>query len=235
MDDRQVVMVTGAAGALGSATVEALQAAGARVIAVDVRLEWLQARFGDRPDLLCLAADLTDEESVAQAVTAAGRQFGRLDGLVNIAGGFSMGPRLHELDAATWDDLFNLNLRSVYLTCKHALAQMVTQETGGQIVNIGAYAAMQRGKQGMAPYVLSKHAVARLTEVLADEYRQRGVNVNCILPGIIDTPRNRADMPAADFSRWTTPAELAAVILFLLSPAARPIHGAVIPAIGRSQ
>jgi NAD(P)-dependent dehydrogenase (short-subunit alcohol dehydrogenase family) len=102
----------------------------------------------------------------------------------------------------------------------------------GRIVNIGANAAT-RAAAGMGPYAASKAAVARFTESLAEEMKDRGITVNAVLPSIIDTPQNRADMPDADFSRWVAPEAIAEVILFLVSDAAAAVTGALIPVTGR--
>jgi NAD(P)-dependent dehydrogenase (short-subunit alcohol dehydrogenase family) len=127
--------------------------------------------------------------------------------------------------------MFAMNLRTAVASCKAALPALL--ESGrGRIVNIGAGAAA-KGRAGMGAYTASKAGVQRLTESLADELKDRGVTVNAILPGTIDTPRNRADMPDADFSRWVAPAAIAEVILFLASDAAAAVTGAAIPVTGR--
>lgn len=231
--EQRVVMITGAAGALGSAVTRAFADEGARLALVDRREDALEAAFGDLPTALCLAADLTDADSVATAVARCVAQFGRLDVLINIAGGFASGARVHELAVETWDFMFDLNMRSVFLAARAVIPHMLAAG-GGRIVTIGAYSALDHRKSAMTPYVVSKSAVYRLTEALAAEYRHDNINVNCILPGTIDTERNRQDMPDADFSRWVRPAQIADVILFLCSPAAAVLHGAALPVIGRS-
>lgn len=229
----RVVMITGAAGALGSAVTRAFAAEGARLVLLDRRAETLTEMFGDLPDALCLAADLTAEDSVAAVVRQCVDAFGRLDVLINIAGGFAAGGRLHEVDVKTWDLMLDLNTRSIFLMARAVIPHML-EAGGGRIVTVGAYSALDHRKSKLTPYVVSKSAVYRLTEALAAEYRQDNINVNCILPGTIDTERNRQDMPDADFSRWVQPAQIAEVILFLCSPAAAILHGAALPVIGRS-
>jgi NAD(P)-dependent dehydrogenase (short-subunit alcohol dehydrogenase family) len=152
--------------------------------------------------------------------------------LCNLAGGFQMGDKVHELTADTWSFMMELNAGSV-LRMTHAVVPHMLKAGGGKIVNIGAYSALS-GKAEMSAYIASKSAVIRLTESMAAELRGHNINVNCVLPSIIDTPQNRAAMPKADPSKWVAPAALADVLMFLCSPAARAIHGAAIPVVGLS-
>ena len=228
----QVAIVTGAAGAVGQATVSAFVAAGARVAAVDLAGERLAELWDGQQQVLQVSCDLTDPDSVAAMVATIGKDLGAVDILTNVAGGFTMGPPLHETSIETWDFRMDLNARSVFLTCR-ALLPAMRERGSGKIVNVAARAALQ-GKGRMAPYIASKAAVMRLTESLAAENRDVGINVNCILPGTVDTPANRKDMPDADFSTWVPTADLASVMLFLASPAARGVHGAAVPVYGLS-
>ena len=150
--------------------------------------------------------------------------------LANIAGGFAMGPKVHETPVKDWEFMLDLNAKSVFLMCREVLPHML-QQGGGRIVSVAARVA-NAGKGKMAPYSVAKSAVARLTESMASEYREQNINVNCIMPGTIDTPANRADMPDADFGKWVQPAALADVICFLCSDAARAINGAAVPVYG---
>jgi NAD(P)-dependent dehydrogenase (short-subunit alcohol dehydrogenase family) len=156
----------------------------------------------------------------------------RVDILCNIAGGFRMGQPIHETSDDTWDLMLGLNARSV-LNCARAVVPGMLAAGGGKIVNVGAIAALS-GKANMGAYIASKSAVIRLTESMAAELREEGINVNCVLPSTIDTPQNRKDMPKADPKRWVAPEALADVVLFLASDAARAIHGASIPVAGLS-
>lgn len=155
-----------------------------------------------------------------------------IDVLANIAGGFAMGDTVATTSDDAWDAMMNINVRTVLNMCRAAVPGMMARGTG-KIVNVGARGAL-RGTAGMAAYVSSKSVVIRLTETLADEVKQHGVNVNCVLPSVIDTPRNRADMPNADWGKWVSPQDIAQVVLFLASPAAAAIHGAAIPVEGLS-
>ena len=153
-----------------------------------------------------------------------------IDGLVNVAGGFRW-EKVEDGDIETWDQLYSMNLRTAVIASKAALPALL-ERGRGRIVNIGAGAAA-KARAGMGAYTASKAGVQRLTEALSEELKDRGITVNAILPGTIDTPRNRLDMPDADFARWVTPAAIADVIAFLASDAAGAITGAAIPVFGR--
>lgn len=219
-----IVAVTGAAGALGRKAVEILSAAGWRVVGIDL---------GDvAPDGVALAlggVDLTDEAAVTAAAARIESELGRLDGLVNIAGGF-VWETVADGSIATWDRLYAMNVRTALIASRALLPLLRASQ--GAIVNIGAAASVKAGA-GMGAYAASKSGVARLTEALAEELKEEGVRVNAILPSILDTPANRADMPDADFTKWVSPAQLAGVVAFLLSADAMPITGALIPVTGR--
>ena len=228
----QVVVVTGAAGAVGQTTAAAFVAADARVAAVDHAADRLAELWNGNDQVLQVSTDLTNADSVATMAATIANKLGPVDILINVAGGFTMGPMLHETSVESWDFMFDLNARSVFLTCRALVPGMRERQTG-KIVNVAARAALQ-GKGKMAPYIASKAAVMRLTESLAAENREVGINVNCILPGTVDTPANRADMPDADYSKWVPTRDLTAVMLFLASPAARGVHGAAVPVYGLS-
>ncbi len=230
----KVVLITGAAGNLGRAAAQAFWAAGAQLALADRNVEALTEAFAAWRGARCLLAevDLFQETAVAQLVEQVIQQFGRIDVLVNVAGGFTMGPPVHETSTDTWEFMLNLNARSVFFMSRAVIPHMLAQGSG-KIVNVAARAALE-GKAKMAPYVVSKSAVIRLTESMAAELKDAGINVNCILPGTIDTPQNRAEMPKADFSKWVAPEALADVILFLASDAARAVTGAAVPVYGRS-
>lgn len=228
-EHNKVILVTGAAGNLGGAVAAAFIAREANVVFADNSSAGLAAITHDG---LKIQVDLTDEESARSMADSVVEQCGRIDVLVNTVGGFTMGPLLHETDGKDWDFMMNLNARTVFYACKSVVPHML-RNGGGNIVNVAARAARQ-GKAKMAPYCASKAAVITLTESLAAEHRHNNINVNCILPGTIDTPQNRRDMPDADSSRWVPPAALADVIVFLASDAARCVSGAAIPVYGQS-
>ncbi|MBN9461396.1 MAG: SDR family NAD(P)-dependent oxidoreductase [Burkholderiales bacterium] len=231
-DDR-CVMVTGATGNLGRAVAAAFADRGARLVLLGSRPESLRQAFGNGDERRMLVpVDLLDQGQVDAAVASAVARFGHIDVLCNLAGGFRMGQAVHETPDAGWTFLMDLNVRTL-VHAAHAVVPRMIEAGGGRIVNVGAYAA-QKGAAGMGAYVASKAAVIRITETLSAELRERGINVNCVLPTVIDTPENRAAMPAADSARWVAPADLAQVIAFLASDAARAIHGAALPVTGLS-
>ena len=224
----RIVVLTGASGNLGRAVASAFADTGASLALLDVK----PAGIEDSAKQLFVQTDLFDAQSVQAAADRILQRFGRIDVLCNLAGGFRMGSPVHETSAQDWDFLFDLNARTVMHTAK-AMVPAMLKAGGGKIVNVAAYAA-QKGAARMGAYAASKSAVTRLTETMAAELREHNINVNCVLPTIIDTPQNRADMPKADPRRWVAPADLAQVIVFLASDAASAIHGAALPVSGLS-
>jgi NAD(P)-dependent dehydrogenase (short-subunit alcohol dehydrogenase family) len=232
----RVVMVTGAAGGLGSAVARAFEAAGAKLVLVDRapdRLPRLFPELVDSPDhFLAVSVDLTDAKTVEAAIEEAIHRFGRVDVLANVAGGFRSGTPVHETSLETWDFMLDLNARSVLIASRAVIPHMLEQGVGA-IVNVSSRAAL-KGSAKMAAYSVSKSAVVRLTESMSAELKSSGINVNCVMPGTIDTAANREAMPSADHSRWVKPEAIADVILFLASDAGRTIHGAAVPVYGLS-
>lgn len=232
----KIVVVTGGAGNLGTAAVKRFYGAGARVAVIDRERDMVTSVFGDEiPEgdyCLYVAGNLLDEASVAEMTQKIMDRFGRIDVLINIAGGFSMGPPLHETPLKTYEFMMDLNAKSVFLMCRAVIPHMLDQG-GGKIVSTAARAGL-KGAAKMGPYTASKAAVIRLTEAMAAELRDDNINVNCIMPGTIDTPGNRKDMPNADFGKWVQPESLADVFFFLATDQARDINGAAIPVYGRS-
>jgi NAD(P)-dependent dehydrogenase (short-subunit alcohol dehydrogenase family) len=235
METDRVVLITGATGELGPHVARAFADTGARLAVTARKLGEAEALLAslqlgsDRG--LPHAVDVTQAESVAGWVAAVQARWGRADVLVNLAGGYKPGSQVQDLTEADLDFMFSLNARSAFLTCRAVLPLMLAQG-GGKIVNIGAKAALQAGRKSTA-YAISKSAVLRLTEALSAEVREQNINVNAVMPSTIDTPANRAAQPNADTSKWVAPADLAAVIVFLASDAAKAIHGAAVPVYGR--
>jgi NAD(P)-dependent dehydrogenase (short-subunit alcohol dehydrogenase family) len=227
----KTIVVTGAFGALGGGVAVAAAARGAQVAALDIGATPpapLAEKLAGHAFLLG-GVDLSSLEGATKAMTAVKEKFGRLDALLNIAGGFQW-ETVEDGKPEAFDRMFALNLKTALNATKAALPYLI--ETGaGRIVNVGAQSALHAAS-GFGPYAASKSAVHRLTESLADELKLKGVTVNAVLPSIIDTPANRRDMPNADFSRWVSTADLAAVILFLASDEARAVTGALIPVSG---
>jgi len=229
----KTVMITGAAGNLGRAVAEAFGSRGANLVLVDLNGDALESAYpgNDAHSLKC-PADLMNPDDIAGAVAAAKAKFGGLDALAAIAGGFHMGEAVHELPKDKWDLMMDLNARTLLNTAEAVVPGMI-DAGAGKIVTIGANAARQ-GMAAMSAYIVAKSAVIRLTESMSAELRGQGINVNCVMPSIIDTPENRAAMPDADPGDWVSPEKLANVILFLCSEEASAVHGASVPVVGLS-
>ena len=200
----KVVIVTGATGNLGSAVARAFLAAGAHLVPIDRNRDRQHEIFGDLVDspshFLASPVDLMSGADMNRVLRQAVQRLGRADVLVNTVGGFHGGNPLQETPAETWDLMMNLNARTVFLACQAAIPKMIEQGSG-KIVNIASRAGLA-GPENQSVYAASKSAVIRLTESMAAELRTQGINVNCVLPGTIDTPQNRIAMPKADYSRW---------------------------------
>lgn len=221
--DGKLIAITGGNGNLGRAVAALALARGARVALFDLAFSSDATPAGIQRH----PVDLLD----ATATLAAMEALGTVDVLCNVAGGFAMGTPVHETDESTWTRLFNLNVRTLLNASAAAIPGMLARGAG-RIVNIGAAAALV-GLPMMGAYCAAKSVVIRLTESMAAELKDQGINVNCVLPSIIDTPQNRADMPDTDPALWVSPAQLAEVILFLASDAASALHGAAIPVKNR--
>jgi NAD(P)-dependent dehydrogenase (short-subunit alcohol dehydrogenase family) len=227
-------IVTGGTGALGSAVVRALVEQGARVAvpyrsatsfdALRLVIQVSGALFGSQ-------AELADASAVVRFVEDAARWLGGLDGVAAAAGGYAGSGPLETAPAMEWADMMQTNLASVYAICRAALPLLLRE--GGSVVTVGS-GAVESGGAGAAAYAVSKAGVHALTRALALENRERNVRFNCIVPGTIDTPANRKDMPGANTARWTPPEQIARVIVFLLSPESAPVTGAIVPVQGRA-
>jgi NAD(P)-dependent dehydrogenase (short-subunit alcohol dehydrogenase family) len=226
----QVVMVTGASGALGSAIARAFDDAGATVAAVDL------VEPSDEDALLepgtadFYAADLTDEDDVESTVVAIVEDHGRLDALCNIAGTWRGGSPIDETAADEFDFLFDVNLKTMFLASKHAIPHL--RDSAGTIVSVSARSSLEGGS-GDGPYRASKAGVRLLTETIAEE-NMGELRANAIMPSVIDTPMNREMMSDADFSTWVDPADIAEVVQFLCSDAASVTSGAAVPVYGEA-
>ncbi|MBI5941487.1 MAG: SDR family oxidoreductase [Caulobacterales bacterium] len=225
MTDR-VFTITGGFGILGQAVARAALAGGARVALIDFAAE---GRGLPEGVLAIGGVDLSDQTQAEGAMAKVAQAFGCLDVLVNVAGGF-VWQTLEGGDLAAWSRMFTLNTLTCATACKAALPHLLAAGAG-RIVNVGAGGAV-KAAAGMGAYAASKAGVHRLTESLAEELKGK-VTVNAVLPSIIDTPTNRADMPDADFAAWVTPGEVAQAILWLASDAASGVTGALLPVSGR--
>lgn len=224
---QKCVAVTGAAGVLGRATASALVKAGYSVVGIDhgdeiAGLEGLTLTIPN--------TDLTAYDQSMEAFAQIAGQLGSLHALVNIAGGFAW-ETVESGTVETWERLFRLNVITALNASKAAVPLLL--ENGGAIVNVSA-AASTKADTGLGAYAASKSGVSRLTESLAAELKYRGVRVNAVLPSIMDTPVNRADMSGANFDRWVSPQSLADVIIFLISDRASAVTGALVPVTART-
>lgn len=230
----QVVVITGAAGNLGSAVAKRFAAEEARLVLLDRHADRLEALAAElKVESLALTADLNDAGAVDDAVKQIEARFGTINVLAHTVGGFASGSPVHESEVDLLDKLYNLNVRPIYIVCGRVARHMVEHEVSGKIIMVLAKSAL-KGQAKAAAYTASKAAAQRLMESMALELRDKGINVNGVLPSTIDTPANREDMPKADFSKWVTPAQLADAIAFLASDEAGAVHGASLEVYGRA-
>lgn len=222
----KVLIITGALGALGRVVAEMALARGARVAGIDHAPSQAPAT---RDRIEIGGTDLSDPARAKEAIDAAASHFGKLDALINIAGGFVF-ETVAEGDVSTWERMYARNVLTALNASRAALTHLA-QSGAGRIVNVGSMGALHAGS-GVGAYAASKAGVHKLTEALAAEWMGK-ITVNAVLPSVIDTQANRASMPHADFAKWVKPQELAEVILFLASDAASAVTGALIPVNGR--
>ncbi|MEP7290924.1 MAG: SDR family NAD(P)-dependent oxidoreductase [Chloroflexota bacterium] len=232
--DGKVVIVTGATGNLGQVVARQFASQGAKLVLVARDAESLKALAGElNTETLTEAADLGDPTSVDALVKRVEERFGGIDVLAHTVGGYAAGKPVHESEIDVLEKMFSLNVRPIYVTAGRVAKSMVERGTGGKIVVVLAKAAL-RGTSKGAAYTASKAAAQRIVESMALELRDLNVNVNAVLPSIIDSPANRADMPNADPAKWVTGEDIADLILFLASDAAQKINGASLEIYGRS-
>ena len=234
--ENKVVVVTGGTGALGRAVTEAFVKTNASVFVsyiIPQEVTVLKNQLGpDQNKVSMIECDLMKESSVSGLVGTVLRQADRIDVLANVVGGYAGGPAIHETEEKDFDFMLNLNLRTAFLISKAVLPSMIEHKQG-KIVHIASRTGL-KGEATVGPYSISKAGVIRLTETIAEEVRDYGINCNCLMPSVIDTEANRMAMPDADFSKWVKPEEIARVILFLCSEDAKIINGAAIPVYGQS-
>lgn len=224
----RVIAITGAFGVLGQAVAKAAAEQGARLALIDFAGN---APAGLPADALVLGGvDLTDAVQAGAALDAVADRFGGIDALLNIAGGFKW-ETVQDGSIESWPQMYRLNVLTATNACRAAIPHL-KRSAAGRIVNVGSSAAL-KAALGMGSYAASKAGVHALTQALSEELKGDGVTVNAVLPSILDTAINRADMPSADFSTWVAPVDLAAVMLFLASEAATAVTGALVPVTGR--
>ena len=228
--DGRVVLITGVSGALGSAVASAFDDAGATVCGADVVAPDDEGALLDPGTVEFHETDATDEASVRRTVEAVVDAHGRLDAVCNVAGTWRGGDPIDETDLEEFEMLFDVNLKSMFLTSKHALPHL--RETEGAVVSVSARSSLEGG-EGDGPYRASKAGVRLLTETIAEE-NLGTVRANAVMPSVIDTPANREMMPDADHDTWVDPADIADVMLFLCSEAAEVTSGAAVPVYGEA-
>jgi len=229
----QVVLITGASGNLGQAVTRRFAEAGAKLVLIDHNEKRLPALQEQYPESLRLAVDVTNAESVDAMVRQVEEKFGQIHVLAHTVGGFAAGHPVHETPQDLWDRMFNLNVRPIYLVGGRIAQHMIEHAVGGKMVFVLARSGLS-GSARMAAYTASKAAAQRIMQSMAAELKERGINVNGVMPSTIDTPPNRESMPNADFSKWVTPEELANTIAFLASEAANGLYGASLEVYGRA-
>ena len=229
--DETVTIVTGASGALGSAVVERFQRAGSTVCAVDVVEPHDEDAQLDPADTDAFyQADLTDESDVERVIREVVADHGGIDHLCNVAGTWRGGQPIAETALEEYELLMEVNLKTAFLTSKHALPHL--QESEGAIVSVSARSSLEGG-EGDGPYRITKAGIRLLTETLAEE-NLGTVRANCVMPSVIDTPMNREMMPDSDHEAWVDPSEIAEVFAFLCSDAASVTSGAAVPVYGEA-
>jgi NAD(P)-dependent dehydrogenase (short-subunit alcohol dehydrogenase family) len=229
----RLVLVTGAAGNLGRAVADVFARNGDAVALLGRSRDSLARVYGaEDAQHVFVAADLLQPQALQAALRELEAGHGGIEVLCNLAGGFTMGDPVHATSDGDWQKMQDLNVRTLLNAVQAVVPGMIARGRG-KVVNVGANSAL-RGAGRMGAYTAAKSQVLRLTESMAAELREHGINVNCVLPSIIDTPENRAAMPKADTARWVAPRQLAEVIAFLASDAAAAVHGASLPVVGLS-
>lgn len=234
----KIVIVTGATGGLGRVVVKRLLDTGAVVAAVhkdDEKFKQLLAHVGGEPSALeGISADVTLETDVRDMVEAVLRRHGRIDVLLNLVGAYRGGADIATMEERDWDFLMQTNLKSAFLCSKAVLPPMM-KANFGRIISVAARPAIERkGRARAGAYAVSKAGVVVLTEIIAEEMKKFNITANCILPGTIDTPENRKNLPNVDFSNWVKPEEITSVLLCLISDNFSVTSGAPIPVYGKS-
>ena len=228
----KIVLVTGGTGALGSSITKAFLESKATVISSyhNDKEKIDKTQTDTKPTVQLIKANITNEEEIEKLVLSVLDKYGSIDILVNVVGAFIGGKTVMELEEKEWDMMMNVNLKSAFLISKHVARQMISSKYG-KIIHISSRLGLH--SEGFdSAYAASKSGLIRLVESLAEETKRSNINVNCIMPSIIDTQANRKAMPNADFNKWVKPEDLANVVLFLCSEEAKTITGAAIPTFG---
>lgn len=229
---KKVVLITGGTGALGGMLVKKFIDSGAVTISSFHNQKEAEKLKIENPKVEMIELDILREEQLLKTIPKLAKQFGTIDILVNVVGGYLGGKNIDTLGETEWEAMMNLNLKSAFLISKHVIPVMVSGK-GGNIVHISSRTG-QKSEGGDSAYAASKAGLIRFIESAAQEFKESGININCILPTTIDTDANRMAMPNADFSKWLSTEDLANVILFLCTSGSRVINGSAIPTYGLS-
>jgi NAD(P)-dependent dehydrogenase (short-subunit alcohol dehydrogenase family) len=225
----EVVLITGAKGGLGTHVTSAFLAAGASVAGVS---RSISPHDFDHPNFAAFPAELSSDQAALAMVEQVLARFQRIDALVHLVGGFAGGTRIEETKSRTFDQMFDLNVKSAFYVIGAVLPHMRARGSG-RILTISGRAGVEPAF-GIGVYSASKAALISLTRTVALENAGHGISANSILPGTMDTPANRAAMRAADTSKWVRPQQVAALLVYLASDASADINGAAIPIYGSS-
>jgi NAD(P)-dependent dehydrogenase (short-subunit alcohol dehydrogenase family) len=229
----KVVLITGGTGELGRALVKKFITSGATTISSYRDEEEAEKLKSTNNKVELVNLDITKEEQILKMISILVTKFGKIDILVNVVGGYLGGKNITELGENDWDTMMNLNLKSAFLISKHVIPNMKSSGNGGKLVHISSRTGIKSDGYDSA-YAASKAGLIRLVESMSQEFKGYDINVNCILPSIIDTEANRRAMPKADFSKWLLTEDLAKVVFFLCSSDSKVINGAAIPTYGLS-
>jgi len=232
--NEKIVLVTGGTGALGQSISFDFLKSGANVIITyvnDNERKSMESKLGNfMKKVMLIKVNLMIEEEVQKLVSNIINANNRIDILINTIGGYHAGQQVTQISEKEWDLMMNLNLKTAFLISKHIVKEMEKQGHG-KVIHVAARSGL-KGSGNDAAYVVSKSGILRLVESLSEEVKNNGINVNCILPSIIDSDANRQSMPNEDFSKWVTPSEISKVMLFLASEESNSINGANIPVYG---
>ena len=243
--DDKVILVTGGTGALGAEVSEAFLKLRPKVIIITYRSEGeknnleknlseLKSQSSGKINTIIeyLKVNVLDEEDVRSLIEYIDKKYGGLNSLANIVGGYIGGKPIEETTLEDWEKMLSINLKSAFLLTKHAINSM-KKRSYGKIVHVSS-ASGEKASGNDSAYSCSKAGLIRLVESVKEEVKDKGININCILPTIINTKANRDAMPGSDFSKWISPNNLAEIIIYLCSENSRVINGAAIRTFGRT-
>ncbi len=225
--ENKVVLITGGSGAIGRAVAKAFLASKATVIATYVVDREAEVVKSEMKEATLIKADVTNEDEIKKLASGIVEKFARIDILINVVGGYLGGKSVAALDMKEWDIMMNINLKSAFLISKYVIPVMASAKYG-KIVHISSRTGLKSDGYDSA-YAASKSGLIRLVESISEEVKALNINVNCVMPSIVDTEANRKAVTDADFSKWVKTEDLANVILFLASDESKAIHGAAIP------